>query len=163
VEELEVGWRLAEGILGHLHRIRALQLEAVRATPTIGPQRGPQVKLEVHVVAPRLGVVRHPVQRRGPPDEVELVLGEREEDHVADHVAVGGAGNKVLRAVERPAVEAVDAEVREQRQRSRPSHQQVVHVERLVEEQAACLPRALLVAPVRELRRDAREDVRTGL
>ncbi len=79
------------------------------------------------------------------------------------HVPVGSAGDEVLCPVEGEAVEAVDPEVGEQGQRVGPPHQQVVHVERLVEEEAARLPGALLVAPVRELRRDAGKDVRTGL
>jgi hypothetical protein len=69
----------------------------------------------------------------------------------------------VLGPVEGEALEAVDAELREQPHGVRAPDQQVVHVERLIEEETGRLPRVLLVAPVRELRRDAGEDVRAGL
>ena len=97
------------------------------------------------------------------PTRLNAVLLEREQDHVADHVAVGSAGHEVLRPAGAEAVEAVDGEPGEQLQRVRAVDGQVVHVERLVEEDAGRLPRPLLVAPVGELRRHAREDVGAGL
>ena len=96
-------------------------------------------------------------------DEVERVLRESEEDHVADHVALGRAGNEVLRLARHEAVEAVDGEPGEKRERVGACHGQLGHVERLVEEDARVLPGELLVPPVRELGRDSRIDVRPGL
>ena len=86
-----------------------------------------------------------------------------EEDHVADHVAVGRARDEVLRLVDGEALEAVDGELGEQLERVRALHREVGHVVRLVEEHAGLLPGRLLVPPVRELGRDPRVDVRAGL
>ncbi len=86
-----------------------------------------------------------------------------EEDHVADHVALGRAGDEVLRPVDAEALEAVHGEVREQLPGVRPFHRQIGHVVRLVVEDARPLPGELLVPPVRELGRDAGVDVRPGL
>ena len=155
VEELQLGRRLAEHLLDHLHRVRALHLEAVVLAAPVGSQRRALVELDRHVVAARLGVVRHPVERRCAPDEVVGVLGQGEQDHIADDVALGRAGDEVLGLAGREAVEAVDAEPGEQGQRVGAFHGELRHVERLVEEDAGLLPRLLLVSPVRELGRHA--------
>ena len=120
--------------------------------PSLRSER-PHVELELHVVAAGLGVEGDPVHRGRAADEVEPVLLELEEDHVADHVALRGARHEVLRPVDAEALEAVDRETREQGRRVRPFHRQIVHVVRLVEEDARLLPRALLVPPVRVLGR----------
>ena len=80
-----------------------------------------------------------------------MFVGEREQDDVADHVAVRGAWHEVLRAVGDEPVEAVDGEPGEQLERVRALDRQVGHVVRLVEEDACPLPCLLLVQPVREL------------
>ena len=115
-----------------------------------------------HVVAAGLGVEGDPVQRGSAADEVEPVLLEVEEDHVADHVALRRARHEVLRPVDAEALEAVDREVGEQPQGVRPFHRQIVHVVRLVEEDARLLPGLLLVAPVRVLGRHPRKHVGPG-
>ena len=63
--------RLAERPLDHLHRVRALQLEAVRLAAAVAPSAAPLVELDLDVEASRLGAVRHPVQRRRAAHEVE--------------------------------------------------------------------------------------------
>ena len=77
VEELELRRRGADRLLEHLHRVRALQLEAE------GPARRPSVRsavrsstLDGHVVAAGLGVEHDPVQRRRTADEVESFSSE---------------------------------------------------------------------------------------
>ena len=162
-EERELGRRTAEQLLDHLHRVRALHLEAVRPAAPVRAERPALVELHLHVVPAGLGVIRDPVQRRRATDEVEPILLEVEEDHVADHVAVRRTGHEVLRPVDAEAVEAVDREMGQQLQGVRALHRQVGHVVRLVVEDARLLPGELLVAPVRELRRHAGVDVRPGL
>ena len=162
VEEPKLRRRGAERPLDHLHRVRALQLEAIRPAAPVAAQQRPDVELELHVVAAGLGVVGDPVQRGRAADEVEPVLLEVKEDHVADHVALRRARHEVLRPVDAEALEAVDRETREQRRRVRPLHRQIVHVVRLVEEDAGLLPRPLLVPPVRVLGRHPRKHVGAG-
>ena len=163
VEEPELRGGPAEQLLDHGHRVRALHLEAVGLAAPVGAERAALVERDAHVVAARLGVVGDPVQRGGAADEVVPVLGQEEEDHVADHVAVGRAGHEVLRPVHGEPVEAVHGQAGEQRRRVRALDREVGHVVRLVEEDAGLLPGRLLVAPVRELGRDARIDVRPRL
>ena len=163
VEELQLRRRPAEQLLDHLHRVRALHLEPVGPAAAVAAQRTPLVELDLHVEPARLGVVGDPVERRGAADEVEPVLGEMEEDHVADHVAVGRARDEVLGLVDGEALEAVDGQPGEQLERVRALHREVGHVVRLVVEHAGLLPGRLLVPPVRELGRDPRVDVRAGL
>jgi hypothetical protein len=103
------------------------------------------------------------LRRRRPADQLEAVVAEREQDDVSDHAAVGAARHEVLSPIARVSVEAVDGELREQPERVRALHGQVVHVVREVEEDAGLLPRSLLVAPVREFRRHAGIHVRARL
>ena len=112
---------------------------------------GAFVALRRRVVPSRLQVVLHPVVRRRTADEVESVLVEIEQDGVADHVAVVVAGDELFRLIDLEVLEAVDAEIREELQRVGALDVEVGHVVRLVEQRAALAPRALLVAPVREL------------
>ena len=164
LKNLSSGGRAAEHPLDHAHRVRPLNLEAVRLAAPVRAQRRALVERDLDVIAARLGVVGDPVERGRTADEVEAVLGEVEEDHVADHVAVGRARHEVLGLVDAEVLEAVDGRGCESRfSASGPFDREIGHVVRLVEEDAGRLPGLLLVAPVRELGRDARVDVRPSL
>ena len=163
VEELDLGQRAAARLRQHLQCRRALHLEAVELALARRVDRGALVALELHVVSARLCVVLHPVVSGGTADEAHPVLGVVEEDAVADHVAVLVAGDELLRLVDREVLEGVDAESRQQVDHVRPLDVQVGHVMRLVEQGARLPPRDLLVAPVRELGRNLRIDVRPDL
>jgi predicted Zn-dependent protease with MMP-like domain len=126
-------------------------------------RRGSQVELDRDVVPARLRVVHDPVERGRPADELVAAVAEREQDDVADDVALEAAGHEVFGAISRVSVEAVHREVGEQPERVRAFDGQVVHVVREVEEDAGLLPGPLLVAPVRELRRHTGIDVRPCL
>ena len=105
----------------------------------------------------------HPVRRRRAADEHELILALAEDDHVADDVAGRRDGHEVLGAVQVEVREAVDADVLEERGRVRTFDDELVHVMGLVEQHGRLAPGHLLVAPVRELRRDDRVDVHADL
>ena len=47
---------------------------------------------------------------RGAADEVEQILVEVEEDHVADHIAVVVTGDELLRPARLKTLEAINAE-----------------------------------------------------
>ncbi len=104
-----------------------------------------------------------PLDRRRAADQREVVLGEVEQDHVADHVAVRGHRHELLGLVDREVLEAVDRQVLEQREGVGSAHVELDHVVALVEQHRGLGPGALLVAPVRILGRHARIDVRADL
>ena len=160
MEELELRRRAAERLFDHLHRARALHLEAIGSASAVGAQGCPQVEVDRDVVSARLRVVDDPVEHGSPADEVEALVSQREQDDVSDDVPVRAARHEVLGSVAGESVEAVDREVREQPARVRALHCQVVHVVREIEEDAGLLPGSLLVAPVREFRRHPGVDVR---
>jgi hypothetical protein len=145
-----------------LLRVRALHLIAIDAPARLVDERA-LVALGLGVVTARLEVVLHPVQRRRPADEHEAIRREMEQDRVADHVAIVVAGDELLRRVDAKVVERIDAESGDQLQRIGTFEIQVRHVVGLVEQCAGLAPRALLVAPVRELVRHHREGVRADL
>ena len=68
--------------------------------------RAALVALELDVVVAGLGVEGDPVEHRRAADHVELVLGEVEQDHVADDVAVGRARDELLGLVDGEAGKA---------------------------------------------------------
>ncbi len=163
VEELDLGQRATGRALEHLQRVRALNLVPVEPAATGRVDRRPLVALHTDVVPTGLGVVLHPVVRGRTAHEDDAVLGHAEEDPVADHVPVVVAGDELLRLVDGEALEAVDAELREQRDDIGALDVQVGHVVRLVEQRAGLPPGALLVAPVGELTRHLRIDIRPDL
>ena len=157
------GQRPAVRLRQHVERGRTLNLEAVELAAARRVDGRPLVAVELHVVAAGLGVELHPVVSRGPPDEPDAVLVEEEQDRVADHVPVGRARDELLRLADREVLEGVDAEIGEQPDHVGPLDRQVRHVMRLVEERRRLAPADLLVAPVRELGRNLRVDVRPDL
>src|SRR5690606_19933356 len=166
VEELDLLDRAAVQLLDHLPRVRALDLVAV-ALANDGlahrPGRGTIVLLDLDVVAAGRGVELDPVRRRRASDIDELVLLEMEEDAVADDVTVVRDGNVLLGLVDAEVCEAVDRRLGEQLQRVRAFDVEVHHVMGLIEEHARLTPRALLVAPVRELGGNHRINIGTDL
>ena len=163
LKNLSSGGLRAQHLLHHLHGVRALDLETVGlAIERVRARGRALVELHLHVVAAGGGVKANPVEHRNASDEVELIRGQVEQDHVADHVAVVVAGHELLGFVHREAGEAVDAQVREQFQGVRSFHRQIGHVVGLVEEHAGLLPRLRLVPPVGEFRRHAGIDVGPG-
>ena len=118
----------------------------------------------VDVVAAGLRVVGDPVQRRRAADEVERVLAEVEEDHVADHVALRRAPGRSAspcrprspRSCSRRGRRAASA-------RPGPATARSAMWYDWLKSTQVCLPGGLLVPPVRVLGRDARVDVRAGL
>ena len=162
VEELDLGQRAAVRLLEHLHRGRALHLEAVELATFLVHGRA-FVAMERHVVVAGLGVVLNPVVRGRAADEADHVLLEVEEDRVADHVAVVVDGRELLRLVDAEVLEGVDAGRLEEPDHVRALDGQVGHVVRLVEQRGGVAPRMLLVAPVRELGGDRGIDVRADL
>ena len=71
------------------------------------------VASQLHPVATGLTVKLDPVHRRRATDEQQLVVGEVEQDTVADHVAVVAARHELLGLVRREAGETVDCEMRQ--------------------------------------------------
>ncbi len=162
VEELDVGRRLAEDLLHHLQRMRALHLVAEEPARALVDERA-LVALGGRLVLAAFDVVLHPVERRGPSDEAQLVGLEVEEDGVADDVAVVVAGDELLGLVHLERGETVDTEIRQHLERVRALDVEVRHVMRLIEERARGSPGCLLVSPVRKFRRHHGERVRTDL
>ena len=95
--------------------------------------------------------------------EQQLVLVEIEEDAVADDVAVVTARHHLLGLVRLEIRKAVDGRVRDQLERIRSLDGEFRHVMRLVEQHRGLAPCTLLVAPVGELVRDDRIDIRSDL
>src|SRR5581483_7239430 len=151
--------RAARCPFDHRERRRPLELIAVELRRPFAVERV-LVALDLDVVAAGLGVVVHPVDdRRMRADEVEVVRVEIEEDPVADHVAVVVDRDELLRRLGAEAREVVDTETLEEPQGVGAAHEEIRRVVRLVEQRARLPPRALLGAPVAELRRH-REGVR---
>jgi hypothetical protein len=163
VEELELLGSVPEGLLDDGHRVGPLHLEAVVPADSVGPQRGALVERDGDVLVAGLRVIGDPVEGRRAADEVVALLVEREEDHVADHVAGRRTRDELLGLAGGEVGEGVDAQPGEERQRAGALHHQLGHVVALVVEHARLLPGDLLVAPVRELGRHPRIDVRPGL
>src|SRR5688572_3681778 len=110
-----------------------------------------------------LAVVLNPVVNRRPPDQIEGVLIEIEEDDVTNDIAVIVAHDVLLGFADFKILEAVDTKRREQLEGIGPLHIHVCHVVRLVEEHAALLPGSLLIPPVRKLGRHNRINIRSDL
>ncbi len=121
------------------------------------------VALHLDVELAGLAVELDPVDGRRAADEIELVLGEMEQDAVADDVAVIGARHELLGAVHREIGEAVDGQIVHELERVRPRDHHLGHVMRLVEQHGGLAPRHLLVAPVGELGRHHRIDISAEL
>ena len=122
VEELDVGDRPAVHLLQHLGRVGALDLVAVVHAVdllAVGARGRARVAAELDVVLAERGVELDPVGGRRAADQDELGLGLAEDDHVADHVAVGRDRHEVLGAAGGEVGEAVDGEAFEQRWRRR--------------------------------------------
>ena len=165
-EELDVRERAAVELLDHILGVRALDLVAVELAGDRLAHRARRRAVVVFgrdVIAAGLGVEFDPVGGRVAADVTELVLGEIEQDAVADHVAIVGAGRELLGLIDREILERVGREVREELQRVLAAHEQVDHVVRLVEQHAGLGPGALLVAPVGKFGRDDRVNVGADL
>ena len=161
VEEFEVRCRTAGCRLDHLRRVGSLQLIAVVAPILrIRARRRAFVVGAGHAVPADLGIEQHPIERRCPTDQIELVLRQVEQNDIADDVAIMAAGHELLGFVGNEALEAVDAEPVQKSECVRSFDHQLRHVVRLIEQNAGLLPRALLVAPVRVFGGDAR--IRVG-
>ena len=108
-------------------------------------------------------MVLDPVVRGRPTDEIEGILGEKEQDRIADHVTVVVAGDELLGLVDGEVPDRVDAEVRQQLERIGTLDVHIGHVVRLVEQHGGFLPGALLVSPVREFGRYDGKDIGSDL
>src|SRR5262249_4724380 len=118
VEELEVRCGLRGGLFDDLHSVRALYLVAIRlADDGTRSDDGSFVALQLYVVAAGFAMILHPVMDRRPAHKIEQVLLEIKQNHIADHVAVVIARNKLLSAARFKPLEAVDSQVGEQPQR----------------------------------------------
>jgi len=160
-EEAHLLDRTAVELLDDLPRLRPLDLEPpqlARDRLAVGPRGRPLVPADVDVVA--LATPEAEVVGDGRAShEHELLLGEVEEDSVADDAAVGGDRHVLLGHVHREVGHAVDPMVGQQPQRVRARHEQVHHVVALVVEHGRLAPGDRLAAPVGELGRYDRIDV----
>ncbi len=164
VEEFQLRRLLAEHLLHDLHRVRSLDLEAVRAANhRARPRDRALVTLAGNIVTAGLRVELHPVVHRRTADQVEAVAAQVRQHDVADHVAVVVTGDELLRLVGLEALEAVDAQVGEELQSVRTFHIHVGHVIGLVEEHTGFLPGALFIPPVGVLGRNDRINIGAGL
>ncbi len=163
VEELDLRHRAPGGPLQHLGRGGALKLVAVELSPAGRVHGRALVSAQPHVVAACLRVELDPVVGGRPSDQPHLALFQEEQDSVPDHIAVGVARHELLGLAGLEARERVHAQIREQPDDVGALDGEVGHVVGLVEEGARLPPRALLVAPVRELARHHRVDVRPDL
>src|SRR5215208_3621487 len=93
----------------------------------------------------------HPVMSGGPPDEIELILVQVEENRITDHVSIMIASDKLLGFVNFEVLEVVYAEIGEQPECIRTFDIEIRHMKRLFEENACLPPGMLLISPVREL------------
>src|SRR5687767_8519342 len=87
----------------------------------------------------------------GPPDEIEPILVQMEENRITDHVTILIACNKLLGLVDFEGLEVVHAEIGEQPECVRTFDIEIRHMKRLLEEDASLPPGTLLIPPVREL------------
>ncbi len=161
-EELDLGDRAAVQLLDHVLGVRALDLEAVVVTvhsPAHGGRRRAIVAADVDVPLAFLGLELDPVHRRGAAHEQIGLLGQAEQDAVADDVARVAQRHHLLGPVHREIGEGVDGQVAEELARVGAFHQHLGHVVRLVEQHRGVAPGELLVAEVGELRGDDRVDV----
>ena len=166
VEELHLLERAAVELLDDRPGVRSLDLEAVELAVhrlAVRARGRAVVVANLDVVAAGLGVELQPVRPGRPPDVDELVLGEVEQDPVADHSPVGCRRHELLGRVHGEVREAVDSRVRQQLQRVRAGDEEVHHVVGLVVEHGGLAPGDLLAPPVRELRRHDGVDVRPEL
>ena len=164
VEEFQVRRRSAGRGRDELHGVRSLHLKAIRlAARRVSAANRALVQLHPYVVPARRRVELNPIQHRCASHEIELILFEIEQDHIADDMTVVIARYELLRLVDREIVKAIDAEVGEQFGRVGSFHQDIRHVVALVEQHAGLLPRALLVSPIGIFRRHSGVGVRTGL
>ena len=167
VEELDLGDRPVEDLLHDLVRVRPLQLVAVerrRALPHV------RVGLEpvVHVLARGLGLLgveAHPVDQEVVSDQHEplAAFGVVEQDAVADQVAVLVDRDQLLGDAGAERREGVRRDALEHRDEVCAAEEELRHVVGLVHERDRGVPGALLVAPVRELRRDRERERRPVL
>src|SRR5262249_51927263 len=120
VEEPELRSWLASDLLDDLHGIWALNLVPVSlANDRTWPRYRSLISFEFYVISAAFRVVLNPIVHRGPPDEVEQILFEIKENHIADHVSVVVAGHKLLSPVWFEAFEAVHPKVGQQFKRIR--------------------------------------------
>ena len=144
------------------HRAGALDLIAVEHRVALADQRI-VVAPDAHVVAARIGVIMHPVDRGRNADGLILILVEMEQDIVADDVSFVVHGHELLGHVDREMLDAVDREIADQLQRIGAFDVQVHHVVALVVKNRRAAPGHLFVAPVGEFLHDARHDSRRRL
>src|SRR5215210_4984270 len=86
-----------------------------------------------------------------PPNEVEPILVQIEENRITDHVSIMIACDKLLGFVNFEVLEAVYAEIGEQPECVRTFDIEIRHMKRLFEENAGLPPGTLLISPVGEL------------
>src|SRR5690606_39144366 len=147
-------------------RIRTLDLEAVvRAVDGLAVRAriGARIVVQTHVPFAVRGLEANPVGGRRATDEDEFLLGLAEDDHVTDHMAIGGDGYEVLRHVGLEVGETVDAHVAEKLFRIRTFDRDFVHVVGLVEQHGGVAPCHLFGTPVGKFRCYYRVYVDTGL
>ena len=129
VEELQVRRGLASRCFNHLSGVRPLNLVAiVDATERIGTGSRTLVISQLHVILADFGIVHDPVQRRRTTDQIKALIIEIEQNDVADDIAIGRARHELLRLAGDEALEAVDAETIEQRERAGAFDKQFRHV-----------------------------------
>src|SRR5829696_4344011 len=87
----------------------------------------------------------------GPPDVIESIVVQIEENHITDHVSVMIACDKLLGLVDFEGLEVVYAEIGEQLECVRTFNIEIRHMKRLFEENAGLPPGTLLISPVRVL------------
>src|SRR5215203_2825272 len=92
----------------------------------------------------------HPVMSGGPPDKIEPIFVQIEENRITDHVSIMIACDKLLGFVNFEVLEVVYAEIGEQLECVRTFDIEIRHMKRLFEENAGLPPGTLLISPVRE-------------
>ena len=132
--------------------VRSLQLIPVQGGVS-GAHDRVAVALEGDVVVAGLAVELHPIDHHLVADEVELFVGEIEQDCIADQIPLVIDRDELLRVVNLESRKAVDAEIAQQVQGIAAADEQVGHVVGLVKKRHCLLPGLLLRPPVAELRR----------
>src|SRR5215203_4275651 len=87
----------------------------------------------------------------GPPDEIEPILVQIEENRITEHVSIMIACDKLLGFVNFKSLEVVYAEIGEQPECIRTFDIEIRHMKRLLEENAGLPPGTLFIPPVRVL------------
>ncbi len=150
LKELQVRRGRAERRVHDFQRVRALDLEAIGfARDGIHTRGRTLVALAFDIVAAGRGVILHPVVHGGAPDEIEQILVQVEQDHVADDEAVPAHRHELFGFVDFETLEAVDSQLLQEFAGIRPGNIHVRHVIGLLNRiavfcQACCSSRQLV-------------------